>query len=125
MFKRPISLVSPVALAALLLLALSVQTSVVAGQSAGQAVQVTASPAQTPAQVANPAPARLDAGAEEAVRLLHLMDTDQNGKISKAEYMKFMEAEFESLDVNKDGELDLKELEKSQLQATHHDGRHR
>jgi hypothetical protein len=125
MFKRPISLVLPVALAALLLLAFSAKTSVVAGQSAGQPAQVTASPAQTPAQVPDPTPARLEAGSEEAVRLLHLMDADQNGKISKAEYMKFMEAEFERLDVNKDGELDVKELEKSQLRLIHHGGGHR
>ena len=53
------------------------------------------------------------------------MDTDQNGKISHAEYMAFMEAEFQRLDINHDGELDLKELEKSQLAVAHHGGTRR
>jgi Ca2+-binding EF-hand superfamily protein len=43
------------------------------------------------------------------------MDTDKNGKVSKQEWMRFMEAEFDRLDKNKDGELDLRELEKSQV----------
>jgi Ca2+-binding EF-hand superfamily protein len=38
------------------------------------------------------------------------MDTDKNGKISKAEFIKFMEAEFDRLDKDKSGELDAKEL---------------
>jgi Ca2+-binding EF-hand superfamily protein len=47
------------------------------------------------------------------------MDPDKNGKISKQEFMKFMEAEFERLDKNKNGELDAKELAKSTLRANH------
>jgi Ca2+-binding EF-hand superfamily protein len=31
------------------------------------------------------------------------MDTDQNGKISHAEFMAFMEAEFQRLDLDHDG----------------------
>lgn len=46
------------------------------------------------------------------------MDTDKNGKISKQEWMKFMEAEFERLDKNKTGELDIKELAHSKVEAT-------
>lgn len=42
------------------------------------------------------------------------MDTDKNGKISKQEWMTFMEAEFDRLDKNKKGEIDQKEL----LQST-------
>ena len=38
------------------------------------------------------------------------MDRDKSGKVSKEEFMKFMEAEFERMDVNKDGELDVQEL---------------
>jgi len=49
-------------------------------------------------------------GEAEARRMLLLMDRDQNGKVSKQEFMAFMEAEFERLDKNKDGELDVKEL---------------
>jgi hypothetical protein len=34
-------------------------------------------------------------GEEQAKQLLLLIDTDKKGKISKQEWMKFMEAEFE------------------------------
>jgi len=53
------------------------------------------------------------------------MDTDENGKISHAKYTTFMEAEFQRLDLNHDGELNLKELEKSQLAVAHHGGTRR
>lgn len=53
------------------------------------------------------------------------MDTDKNGKISRAEYMAFMAAEFDRLDINHDGELDVKGLEKSQFMVAHHGGTHR
>ena len=55
------------------------------------------------------------AGENEAKKLLLLMDKDQSGKVSRKEYMDFMAAEFDRLDVNKDGELDVKELTQSQL----------
>ena|ERR1700730_15815014 len=42
---------------------------------------------------------------------LQLMDTDKNGKVSKKEFMRFMEAEFDLADRNKDGERDPKELQ--------------
>ena len=43
-------------------------------------------------------------------QLLLLMDVDRNGKVSKQEFMTFMEAEFNRLHTNKDGELDIHEL---------------
>ena len=49
-------------------------------------------------------------GEVEAKRLLLLMDRDQSGKVSRQEFMKFMESEFGRLDTNKDGELDVYEL---------------
>ena len=52
----------------------------------------------------------LATGEVEARRMLSLMDHDQNDKVSKQEFMAFMEAEFERMDVNKDGELDVREL---------------
>lgn len=52
----------------------------------------------------------LAAGEREAKQLLLLMDRDQSGKVSKQEFMSFMEAEFQRMDINKDGELDVKEL---------------
>ena len=58
--------------------------------------------------------------AEENVKqLLLLMDTDKNGKISKAEWMKFMSEEFDRLDTDKSGELDRNELLKSRVAVRH------
>jgi|ERR1700691_353810 hypothetical protein len=53
-------------------------------------------------------------------QLLLMMDTDKNGKISKQEWMSFMEVEFDRLDTDKSGELDVKEIAQSRLQATRH-----
>jgi Ca2+-binding EF-hand superfamily protein len=65
-------------------------------------------------------PDKLVLGEEEVRQLLLLMDTDKNGKISKQEWMKFMEAEFDRLDTDKSGELDVKEIAQSRLRATRH-----
>ena len=58
-------------------------------------------------------------GENEVKQLLLLMDTDKNGKISKKEYMDFMEKEFDRLDKDKSGELDPAELTRSQLRVSH------
>jgi Ca2+-binding EF-hand superfamily protein len=58
-------------------------------------------------------------GEAEVRRLLLLIDTDENGKISKQEWMKFMEAEFDRLDKEKKGQLDVKELTQSKLRVSH------
>jgi Ca2+-binding EF-hand superfamily protein len=50
--------------------------------------------------------------------LLLVMDTDKNGKISKQEWMKFMEAEFDRLDKNKTGELSPQELVQSKVSVS-------
>ena len=47
--------------------------------------------------------------------LLLLMDTDKSGRISKHEWMSFMEAEFNRLDRDGNGELDVNELRQSGL----------
>jgi EF hand len=65
----------------------------------------------------------LTAGETEAKRLLLLMDRDQSGRVSKQEFMNFMEEEFQRLDINKDGELDVDELTRSRLSP--HVGTHR
>jgi len=57
----------------------------------------------------------VEAGEGYVKQLLYLMDKDKNGKISKKEFMSFMEAEFDRLDVNHDGELDVTEIEKTHL----------
>jgi CRISPR/Cas system-associated endonuclease Cas3-HD len=61
---------------------------------------------------------KLALGEAEVKQLLLLMDTDKNGKISKQEWMKFMEAEFDRLDTSKSGELDIKELTQSKLRVS-------
>ena len=53
---------------------------------------------------------KLAIGEDEVKRLLPLMDHDKDGKVSKQEFMRFMEAEFDRLDKKKDGKLDVKEL---------------
>lgn len=56
-------------------------------------------------------------GESEVKALLVLMDTDKNGKISRKEFMSFMQKEFDRLDKDKSGELDPKELAQSRLTA--------
>lgn len=62
---------------------------------------------------------KLALAEEHARELLLLIDTDKTGKISKREWMKFMEAEFDRLDKAKNGELDVKELTQSKLRVSH------
>jgi hypothetical protein len=57
-------------------------------------------------------------GDAEVKKLILLMDTDKNGKISKKEYMDFMSAEFDRLDTDHSGELDPKELKQSKLRVS-------
>jgi hypothetical protein len=58
-------------------------------------------------------------GEDEAKQLLLLIDTNKNGRISKQEWMKFMEAEFDRLDNAQTGYLDVKELMQSKLRVSH------
>jgi len=53
---------------------------------------------------------KLTQGEKEAKKLLLLMDKDQNGMVSKAEFMAFMDAEFDRLDKDHNGELNVQEL---------------
>ena len=61
---------------------------------------------------------KVAAGVSATKQLLLLMDTDKNGKVSKQEFMSFMEAEFNRLDINHDGELDVHELMQMQVRTT-------
>jgi hypothetical protein len=63
----------------------------------------------------SPNPKNVAKGEDEARRLLVLMDKDHSGKVSRKEFMDFMAAEFDRLDKNKDGELDISELTHTQL----------
>lgn len=55
-------------------------------------------------------------------RLLLLMDTDSNGKVSKQEFMNYMGAEFDNLDTYKRGYLDTTELKKLSISNQHTGG---
>jgi hypothetical protein len=78
---------------------------------------VTNAVAQKPATP--PQPDRFALVNNNVKELLLLMDTDKNGKISKQEWMNFMEAEFNQLDKDGKGELDPKQLSQSRLVIKH------
>ena len=63
--------------------------------------------------------ANLALGEGEVKKLVLLMETDNEGKVSKQEFMSFMEAEFNRLDKNKDGKLDVKELTRQPTKGFH------
>lgn len=53
--------------------------------------------------------------SEKVKELLLLMNTNKEGKVSRQDWMEFMEAEFDRLDKEKKGEIDPKELRRSNL----------
>jgi Ca2+-binding EF-hand superfamily protein len=57
-----------------------------------------------------------------AVELLRMMDVDSSGKVRRAEFMRFMNDEFDKLDIDKDAELDVHELEAIHLGMKHTGG---
>lgn len=65
-------------------------------------------------------PSKLALGEEQVKDLLLLMDTDRNGKISKEEWMDFASEEFDRLDEDHNGELDVTEIAQSKLRANRH-----
>ncbi|MGA2428068.1 MAG: hypothetical protein ABSH13_06160 [Candidatus Acidiferrum sp.] len=85
-----------------------IAVSVVTGTKLGKAAQKAAVPKPQN---------KLAIGEDEVKQLLPLMDTDKRGMVSRQEFMRFMEAEFERLDKNKKGELNVKELTQSTLTA--------
>ena len=64
-------------------------------------------------------PDKVAIGENEVKQLLLLMDTDKSGKISKQEWMRFMEAEFDRLDKDKKGQLNANELTQSKVRVSH------
>ena len=62
-------------------------------------------------------------GEEQIRQLLPVIDANHHGKVSKQQYMKFMEAEFERLDKSKTGELNVKELSATTVATNHHVGK--
>ena len=57
-------------------------------------------------------------GEDQIKQLLLLMPVDRRGMVSRQEYMRFMEAEFNRLDQEKRGELDARRLAQSNLSAS-------
>ncbi|HXH66801.1 MAG TPA: hypothetical protein VNI81_06340 [Candidatus Limnocylindrales bacterium] len=66
---------------------------------------------------------KLAMGEDDIKHLLLLMEADKKGMVSKEEFMKYMEAEFERLDKSKIGELNVKELTRSNLSASYYLGK--
>jgi hypothetical protein len=60
---------------------------------------------------------RLALGEEHVKQLLLVIETDSSGMISKEEYMKFMEAEFERLDKSHRGLVNARQMNPSTLSA--------
>ena len=58
-------------------------------------------------------------GEGEVKKLVLLMDADNDGKVSKQEFMSFMEAEFDRLDKKKEGKLEVKELTQQPTRGFH------
>jgi tagatose-1,6-bisphosphate aldolase len=85
----------------------SLPGSVHATETEGTAAQTKTA---TPQATVKPKEKRIEAAEEYAKKLLVLMDRDKDAKVSKQEFMSFMEAEFDRLDTKKDGKLDVKEL---------------
>jgi Ca2+-binding EF-hand superfamily protein len=48
--------------------------------------------------------------ARDVQNLMRMMDADQNGAVSKEEFMNFMSQTFDRLDVNKSGTLETNEM---------------
>jgi|SRR5580658_1573199 hypothetical protein len=82
-----------------------------------QSEKATGVVSPTPAAEKTERERKLAAATEEAKQLLLMMDTDKSGKISKEEWMKFMEGEFDRLDTDHKGHLDVKELKQSRVQV--------
>ncbi|MGP0019291.1 MAG: hypothetical protein ACLPHP_12030 [Candidatus Sulfotelmatobacter sp.] len=74
-------------------------------------------PASPPVSEESQRTQKLAAATEAAKELLLAMDTNKSGKISKEEWMKFMEAEFDRLDTDHKGQLDVKELTESRVRV--------
>jgi Ca2+-binding EF-hand superfamily protein len=61
----------------------------------------------------------LTAGEKEARHLMRLMDKDTNGQVSRAEFMQFMEAEFDRLDRDRSGQLSSEEFSRIGIHYGH------
>jgi Ca2+-binding EF-hand superfamily protein len=72
---------------------------------------------------ASAASKQTDATARSDVRhLLSLMDRDKNGTVSKEEFLQYMSETFDSLDVNRSGQLEPTELNNVRTPIRKHPG---
>ncbi len=85
------------------------------GAAAPQHEKSTGVVSPSPAAEKSEKERKIAEATETAKRLLLIMDTGRSGKVSKEEWMKFMEAEFDRLDTRHDGELDVQELTQSRV----------
>jgi hypothetical protein len=87
----------------------------IAASATGQSEKSTSVLSATPEAEKTDIDKNLAAATEAAKQLLLAMDTNKSGKVSKEEWMKFMKAEFDRLDANHRGQLDVKELTPSRV----------
>jgi hypothetical protein len=87
----------------------------IAASATGQSEKSTSVLSATPEAEKTDIDKNLAAATEAAKQLLLAMDTNKSGKVSKEEWMKFMEAEFDRLDADHRGQLDVKELTPSRV----------
>jgi hypothetical protein len=66
---------------------------------------------------------KLALGEEQVRQLLPLMNADAYGRVSKQDYMCFMEAEFQRLDKSKNGALDVRALSRPSITANRYVGK--
>jgi uncharacterized membrane protein YdfJ with MMPL/SSD domain len=88
---------------------------VVAVSAAAQSEKSTGAVSPTPETEKAEREKKLAVATDAAKQLLLVMDADKSGKVSKQEWMKFMEAEFDRLDTDHKGQLDVKELTQSRV----------
>jgi hypothetical protein len=86
-----------------------------AENAAAQSEKSTGAVSPTPDAEKSEREKKLIAATEAAKQLLLAMDTDNSGKVSKQEWMKFMEEEFDRLDIDHKGQLNVKELTQSRV----------
>jgi Ca2+-binding EF-hand superfamily protein len=63
-----------------------------------------------------------DKASPQVARLLKLMDKDKNGNVSRQEFLDFMAAEFDRLDKDHNGTLNVAELNGLKFQSQVHPG---
>jgi len=83
------------------------------------AVMATAAQRQSVPKAQN----KIVMGEDQVKKLLPLMEADKQGHVSKQEFMKYMEAEFDHLDTAKKGELDVKQLTAQTVSAKNYVGK--